>query len=258
MNPSSSSVVERLSIGVSRISIRQSHTRPRWTKARPELTGFEPGHGERIWVFNHVGTNQIVYSHKNVMNSNRAMRQIPFNGKNLKPAKLRKDYWKPMAMIQFPAGLGVVGQNAFQKLREFKRLHELSWGYQTEEFYRKSKRERGEALNDQKANAVADIAAVLSGAGRGNKMLLTERDERSSTTEVAGGGAGSGEESAQLVGATIYWDNLLDRAFARSWSANVRHEEGLPELSSSPDVEVSETVIPPEPSHPTEGASVTA
>ncbi len=64
-------------------------------------------------------------------------------------------------MIQFPEGLGVIGQSVFQKLREFRRQHELSWGYQTEEIYRMSRSEKGKTLNDQKANAIADMAAVL-------------------------------------------------------------------------------------------------
>ena len=31
------------------------------------------------------------------LQANRALRQLPFNGKKLKPAKLRKDYWRPMS-----------------------------------------------------------------------------------------------------------------------------------------------------------------
>lgn len=64
MNASpASSIVGRLSIGISRVSIRHGHATPRFRPARPELTGFEPGHGERIWIFNNIESNQVIYSH---------------------------------------------------------------------------------------------------------------------------------------------------------------------------------------------------
>lgn len=77
-------------------------------------------------------------------------------------------------MIQFGHGLGVVGRNVFQKLREFRALHELEWGWQTKEFQKLNRRDRGMKILNQKPNAVADMAAVLGGAGRGNLMWTTE------------------------------------------------------------------------------------
>lgn len=155
-------------------------------------------------------------------------------------------------MIQFPVGLGVVGQSVFQKLREFKRLHELSWGYQTSDIILKNKKhERGVALNDQKANAVADIAAVLGGAGRGNRMWTTEQ-----STEDGQQQSGSAEES--LVETTIYWASELDREFARSWPENVTHELGLPERISISTLEVTGDAIAPEVSQGGEETTVTA
>ena len=50
----------------------------------------------------------------------RALKQIPFNGKKLKPAKLRKDYWRTLAMIEFGQGQELVGQSVFQRLVECK------------------------------------------------------------------------------------------------------------------------------------------
>ncbi|KLU84259.1 hypothetical protein MAPG_03304 [Magnaporthiopsis poae ATCC 64411] len=158
----------RLSAGLSRVSVRHGSHLARYKKPQPEKSGFWPGHGEKIWVFNNIVTGQVVYSTKPVLDSNRALKQLPFNGKKTKPAKLRKDYWKPMAIIKFQEGDGDIGRSVLQKLREFRRLHELSWGYQTDEFYAMSKKDRGKALNNQKPNTVADIAAVLGGAGRGN------------------------------------------------------------------------------------------
>lgn len=66
MNSSPASVVgilDRLSIGVCRISIRHGHTAPRIKNPHPELTGFKAGLGEKIWVHNHVVTGMIIYSH---------------------------------------------------------------------------------------------------------------------------------------------------------------------------------------------------
>lgn len=146
------------------------------------------------------------------LQSNKALKQLPFNGKKTKPAKIRRDYWEPMAMIQFPRGQGVVGVSAFQKLREFRRLHELSY---PEEMLALPKAERGKALNDQKANSVADMAAVLAGRGRGNLMAR----------EVAEDG---GADRPSRVEATVYWADERDRHFAREWSENVTHETGLP------------------------------
>ncbi|EJT72608.1 hypothetical protein GGTG_09468 [Gaeumannomyces tritici R3-111a-1] len=172
----------RLCAGLSRISVRHGSHLARYKQPRPELAGFEPGHGEKIWVFNHITTNQIVYSTKPQLDSNKALKQLPFNGKKTKPAKLRKDYWRPMAIIRFELGEGDIGRSVYQKLREFKRLHELSWGYQAEELYRMSKKDRGQALNNQKANSVADIAAVLAGAGRGNLMWRKPAGEQAEGT----------------------------------------------------------------------------
>ena len=146
----------------------------------------------------------------------KAMRQIPFNGKKLKPPSLRRDYWRPMALIQFPEGLGEVGRSVFHKMREFRVRHELSW--ENDEYLKLSKHERGIELNDQRANTVADMAAVLGGAGKGNKIW-----EESPV----------GKREGKLHSATVFWDNAQDQAFAREWPSNVVHEVGLPSRSRS-------------------------
>jgi len=76
-----------------------------------------------------------------------------------------------------------------------------------------SREERGAALNDQRANVVADIAAVLGGYGKGNKIWLE--------------GATKGREG-RLCEATVYWANGQDRHYAVEWPGNVRHFLGLP------------------------------
>ncbi|KAL8388593.1 hypothetical protein RB595_009084 [Gaeumannomyces hyphopodioides] len=234
----------RLCAGLSRVSVRHGSHLARYKKPRPEDAGFKPGHGEKIWVFNHVTTNQIVYSTKPVLDSNKALKQLPFNGKKTKPAKLRKDYWRPMAIIKFEKGEGNIGRSVYQKLREFKRLHELSWGHQTEEFYGMSKKDRGHALNNQKANSVADIAAVLGGAGRGNLIWRKPDGEQAdapvpaeTATEQPPAADGeqavaAGKRTPPFPGATlaptqVYWAVDEDAAFASDWSPNVDHKRGL-------------------------------
>lgn len=81
-------------------------------------------------------------------------------------------------MIEFGPGQGVVGRSIFQKLREFRALHELEWGWQAEELKKLSRQERGKKIHNQKPNAVADIAAALAGAGRGNLMWMSEKQAR--------------------------------------------------------------------------------
>lgn len=201
-----------------------------------ESSQFPPHHGEKIWIFNHFLDGFTVYSHSPVMKANKALRQIPFNGKKLRPSKLRKDYWRPMAMIQFPAGRGDVGRSVYQRLRECKTLHELSWGdelsYDYEDGGRPlSKLERGKRLNDQKANTVADVAAVLGGRGKGNKIWEGEgAAEDLAAVAEAGDEGGSGlktdaEEGGAkaLVGAEVWWMNDQDRNYAKAWPANVTH-----------------------------------
>ncbi|WQF75525.1 Putative large ribosomal subunit protein mL67 [Colletotrichum destructivum] len=260
----------QLSFGVARTSIRHGHTRSRRRAPQPELTNFEPGHGEQIWVYSHLTSNQVIYSHTKQLDSNRALRQLPFNGKKTKPAKLRRDYWKPMALIQLPSGAGVAGQSVFQKLREFRRLHELCWDESlrftknTDTFTGVTKTrvrnrlERGVALNDQRANSIADMAAVLAGVGRGSRLLVSPQEKKAvleegktlvgrkwsqkppppTATVVAKEAEAEdvskvveGEDASkvvegpeELLPTTIYWANEADRNFAERWSDNVTHE----------------------------------
>jgi hypothetical protein len=160
-----------------------------------------------------------------------------------------------MAKIQFAPGQGSIGRSVFQKLRELKHLHEVSWG--DEVFYKspdeytayekkkvaereeeaeveiydkqvkpyrpiRNKAERGAALNAQKPNSIADIAAVLSGLGKGNKMLLDA-------------------EKQTLADVTVQWTSELDREYAEEWSANVTHDV-LPKPTKASEAEETELI----------------
>ncbi|KAI9678734.1 MAG: hypothetical protein M1817_005791 [Caeruleum heppii] len=120
--------------------------------------------GRHIFIYSNIRTNQVVYSLRRPLNNNDALRQLPFLGKKSVPASLRKDIWRPMAIVLFPRP--VQGLLAFQKLREYRKLHELS--YPVEDFKDDrhpnamlEKKKRGRKLMDQKANTVADLAATL-------------------------------------------------------------------------------------------------
>ncbi|EFX00148.1 hypothetical protein CMQ_7150 [Grosmannia clavigera kw1407] len=207
------------------LGARAASTFKRFHRPNMELTKFPDGHGEQIWIFDNIATNQVVYSHTPILRNNRALRQLPFNGKQTKPVKLRKDYWRPLALIQFDAGAGVVGRSVFQKLREFRRLHELSWGHQASDLYAMDRKARGAALCDQRANSIADMAAVLAGAGHGNRIRLSaDKDQAAASTAPA-----------TLTEATVFWANDADIQTAESWSKNVVHVAGIPTLKAAPE-----------------------
>jgi hypothetical protein len=201
------------------------------------------GYAEKIFLYNHTEANHVVYSHTwplkvravltlshmttntDHSQANKALRQIPFNGKKLRPAAIRKDYWRPMAVIEFAKGQGEVGRSVLHKLREFRKRHELEWGDEAtiDEMRKLIKpgrgggHELGRVLNDQKANSVADIAAVLAGVGKGNRIWAKPQQD---------------DNAGELHQATIYWAEELDQAYAQSWPQNVSHVLGLPEITA--------------------------
>lgn len=133
-----------------------------------------------------------------------------------------------MAVIDFPKGQGAVGRSVFQKLRELKHLHEVSWPedvyykdegeYTTKEAKKAAEakeegrpfqklrtvKTRGKALCAQKKNSIADLAVVLAGQGRGNKVLVDAKQ-------------------AELMPVTVKWANDQDKNYAVEWSGNVTH-----------------------------------
>ncbi|KAL2022563.1 hypothetical protein VTK56DRAFT_5170 [Thermocarpiscus australiensis] len=201
-------------------------------------------HGERLWIFNHIEANYIVYSTTPVLKKAKAIRQLPYTGKKLMPYKVRKDYWRQIAAVNFGPGQGEVGRSVFQKLRELKKRHALEW--EDEKLLHMSRHERGVALNDQRANMVADLAAVLAGKGKGNKMVISDEEEEEEKMHVMSDGSeeeevvveeGKGEKTPRLHPAVVYWANEQDRYYA-VWSKNVTHVVGLPEIRKpSPEEE---------------------
>ncbi|KAK3357697.1 transcriptional regulation of mitochondrial recombination-domain-containing protein [Lasiosphaeria hispida] len=163
------------------VRIRRPNVKKPAVDEEGRVHGHFPEHGTKIWIHNHIYDGHVMLGFHRVIDSNKGYRQMPYTGKKNVPAKLRKDYWRPMAVIEFPdGGLGEVGRSVYQKLREFKKRHELEWGRENEEeeyrLLNMSRRERGKVLNDQRANVIADMAAVLGGIGKGNKMWMVDWD----------------------------------------------------------------------------------
>ncbi|GAB7356596.1 hypothetical protein MBLNU459_g7324t1 [Dothideomycetes sp. NU459] len=142
-------------------------------------------HGRHVFVYNHVYTNQVVYSLERSLNNNAALSQLPFAGKKTLPSSLRKDIWRPLLSVSFPSP--PQGLAAFRKLREYRRLHETLWDKTLRPDPKKeslddhrlrnalpSKKERGKIIMDQKANSIADLAQVL----REQEALGLEKERR--------------------------------------------------------------------------------
>ncbi|KAI1828238.1 hypothetical protein F4861DRAFT_535208 [Xylaria intraflava] len=193
------------------------------------------GHGLRIYIFTHFLDGLTVYSLQPVIKANRALKQIPFKGKKNKPSKIRKDYWRTTAMIEFAAGLNEVGLSVHQRLRDCKTLHAYSWPDSMLYTDAKNKKtlsilERARRLNDQRENTVADMAAVLGGLGKGNRIVIpTEKDlsqrkkPLSLHVDVPPSQVVTDKDGKKLVRATVYWADLTKRNYAKEWTPNVKH-----------------------------------
>ncbi|KAF6843850.1 hypothetical protein CMUS01_01690 [Colletotrichum musicola] len=197
---------------------------------------------EKIYVWANPLSRQVVYSIEPRIIQRKALRQLPFNGKKTKPAKLRLDYWSQMAMIELPAG---TRHDVYKKLRELRQLHELSWSddiidqernrRRDEPIKLSSKRILGRALNNQYANTVADIAAVLGGVGYRNSMICAAENCEYTVPRRAKGKTEGKEweeelpqvirgQRAMLLPAKVHWANDRDRHYAAKWTRNVKHE----------------------------------
>ncbi|KAI9792649.1 MAG: hypothetical protein M1835_007710 [Candelina submexicana] len=194
-------------------------------------------HGRHIFVYSNLRTNQVIYSLTRDMNNNAALRQLPYLGKKTVPAALRKDLWQPLATISFPDP--PQGLTAFRKLREYRKLHELS--YPLDDIKDKNgkllgKKQRGKKLMDQKANSIADIAAVLQSREKGNvvgeagetavkdasprdKLAIVEEEAVETRRRI-----GAFRDEHQRDKVKISWADILDAEYAETWPESVVHD----------------------------------
>ena len=168
------------------------------------------------------------------------MKQLPFLGKKTVPAALRKDIWLPFALVEFPSSLQ--GLNAFRKLREFRRLHETAYPLdiitikEGEHAGKLMKtRQRGKVLMDQKANSVADLAAVLLQDEQGPTEESAKHKERSkrfwdrvNRQKVEAGKTPTQKRPNLSLGpivdeVRIRWANIMDAHYAEKWPESVVH-----------------------------------
>ncbi|KAI9837396.1 MAG: hypothetical protein M1837_002984 [Sclerophora amabilis] len=207
--------------------------------------------GRKIYVYTNIRTSQTVYSLTPLLENKKALKQIPYLGKKTVPASLRKDLWHPLASLSFPHPQQ--GLHAFRQLREFKRLHELAWNKEDFKSSKNpgvmmSKKERGKKLMNQKANSIADMAAVLKLQERAGKEPSvaepeSEADVRPTTPRLSRrkGSRSKVQERFKVEGVdgvTISWSNLLDAEFAESWPDGVIHDGLKPSRHRMPREEL--------------------
>lgn len=170
-----------------------------------------------------------------------ALKQIPFLGKKTVPASLRKDLWQPFCMVEFPSS--IQGLIAFRKLREFRRLHETTYPLsiitQNEGPHKGQllgTKKRGKVLMNQKANSVADLAAVLlqqerpptedAIANSEKKLKHKEKMRRQKgPAKVKGVPVLAPLMSGSVEGVRVRWADMLDAEFAQTWPEGVVHDE---------------------------------
>ncbi|UPX17588.1 uncharacterized protein EKO05_0007932 [Ascochyta rabiei] len=138
----------------------------------PEATA---RHGQIIYVFRSIKTNQIVYSLQELLDDHH-LAQLPFIGKHSVPAALRPDEWTPHCVIAFPTP--EQGHNAFRKLREFRKLHELSWEKTNPGWKQLKIEQRIKKIMDQRANMSADLAEVLRIQEAHGRAMTTALDDQ--------------------------------------------------------------------------------
>ena len=171
----------------------------------------------------------------------RAMKQVEFFGKKTVPSALRKDLWTPLCVLSFPNQLQ--GLNAYQKLREFKHLHAVSYPLDviTNEKGKYAgkllpRKMRGKKLMDQKANSIADMAAVLAIQARpptpeelerAERMVKGPPSKRNRPKPRKGEGSHQTAEvfefRGKMDGVSIWWANTLDAEYAETWPQEVQH-----------------------------------
>ncbi|OQO14857.1 hypothetical protein B0A48_00239 [Cryoendolithus antarcticus] len=146
-----------------------------------------------IYAYCNIQTQQVIYSLQPSLHNASVRRQLPDTGANTSFVKLRKDLWHPLWTLAIPESdyADAQGLHTFKKLREWRKLHEVSWeppadlarpytkreieamekkledrgGSKKENVYdiirREKRKMRINTVLNQRANSVADLAAVL-------------------------------------------------------------------------------------------------
>lgn len=110
------------------------------------------------------------------MQQDHHLAQLPFIGKHSVPAQLRPDEWTPHCVITFATP--EQGHNAFRKLREFRKLHEVSWEKTNPGWKQLKIEERIKKIMNQRANTSADLAEVLRLQEAHGAVMTTALEEQ--------------------------------------------------------------------------------
>ncbi|KAF2687003.1 hypothetical protein K458DRAFT_476646 [Lentithecium fluviatile CBS 122367] len=132
-------------------------------------------HGQIIYIFKNTRTKQVIYSLAELL-GNHHLEQLPFMGKHSKPPTIRPDEWTPHCIVTFPTPHQ--GLHAFRKLRELRKLHELSWDKTNPEWIKLSAKRRMEKIMNQVAFATADLAAILKRQEQQAGWMQTRLEEQ--------------------------------------------------------------------------------
>lgn len=174
---------------------------------------------------------------------------MPYAGKKSIPSAIRKDIWHPLCVLSFPTHLQ--GLDAYQKMREFKMLHETAWDPETmtvQEGKHAGKtlvdfKERRALIMDQKANAIADMAAALflqEKAPEKEDIQMANRLHMKPIVKLHNGKQGPApgrpkygkgkrptlgkiQWQGSVKGVKIHWSNMLDAEYAETWPQDVLH-----------------------------------
>ena len=200
----------------------------------------EVGYGQHIYMYHNIHTKQVVYSFTRQLNNHDSLRQLPFLGKKTQPPRLRKDLWLPFCLTYFPSPHA--GQEAFRKLREYRRLHETRYdldsitvkeGPHTGNLM--TTKERGKVLMNQKANSIADLAAVLLQQEAGPDLRRVEHAQRKmrrveklrkqkGEDKVTENPVDIEKELTGVEGVKVLWADPLDAEYAEQWPEEITHD----------------------------------
>ena len=176
-------------------------------------------------------------------------------GKKSVPATIRRDMWTPLCVLNFPNPYQ--GLHAFARLREFRERHETEWPIEDFTVTKGpnfgsllGRKERTFKLMDQKANSIADMAAVLAIQARPPESWLVKKMERLVDTKEwylpqegetrdkkviqpswprAKRGRNSRighrvfEFQGKIDGTSIWWADPSDAEYAETWPVEVVH-----------------------------------
>ncbi|KAM3422680.1 hypothetical protein BST61_g167 [Cercospora zeina] len=218
----------------------------------PRVGNIPKAKGEAIYAYCNIRTNQVLYSMERALR-NSHLKQLAVAGANNNPPKIRKDIWRPLFTVHLPDR--IQGLDLFRSLREYRMMHETNWelpeaikqpytekhieklrekmnnrgGSKKETVYdvikRRKKNMRARMVMDQKANSVADLAAILlrqqtrSGYVAGHKKRLLFIRKESNIEEIV-----SLEKQYGHRGTTAV-DKMIAKLVARAKEAGAKSRD---------------------------------